>query len=222
MMEETNDDDDDDGYGSFLDEDGAVVAIDDDDDDDDDEGEGGSVEPRVDEEERRRMAEREVELLGIIANEGKSAVEDDAWTGPKVRVYFPDEGSAALARRDWTSTVPRGRIRRAAACRHRTYRTTPRILFCCPARANRDVERILYEMESYRGDGLLMSIMLNPLLVDMGVTGFGMAGRRLRERLIDKSRAAYYLRTCRGALTRAWPRLFTVWKEDESAEGGTP
>jgi hypothetical protein len=96
------------------------------------------------------------------------------------------------------------------------------ILFCCPRASEAEyVERILYETESNRGDGLLMSIMLNPLLVDMGVTGFGMAGRRLRERLIDGLVPAYYLRTLPwGALTRVWPRLFTVWKEDEAVEGG--
>jgi hypothetical protein len=48
-----------------------------------------------------------------------------------------------------------------------------------------------------------------------------MAGRRLRERLIDKLIPAYYLRTLPwGALTRVWPQLFTVWQEDENAEGG--
>ena len=96
------------------------------------------------------------------------------------------------------------------------------VLFCCPRASEAEsVERILYGAESGRGDGLLMSVMLNPLLVDMGVTGFGMAGRRLRERLIDGLVPAYYLRTLPwGALTRVWPRLFTVWKEDESAEGG--
>ena len=61
----------------------------------------------------------------------------------------------------------------------------------------------------------------NPILVDMGVTGFGMAGRMLRERLIDPLPYAYYLRTLQwGALTRVWPRQFSVWQEDESEDAG--
>jgi hypothetical protein len=55
----------------------------------------------------------------------------------------------------------------------------------------------------------------------MGVTGFGMAGRRLRERLIDGLIPAYYLRTLPwGALTRVWPQLFSVWQEDANENSG--
>ena len=216
------DDENDDGYGDFLDEDGAVVSI-----DDGGGGGGGGGEPPAvvvvvaDEEALRRRAEREAELLRIVADEGRAY--GAAWTGPKVRVYFPDEGSAALARRDWTTSVPP--CVEFASCGGVQASDTSSdaiVLFCCPRASEAEsVERILYGAESDRGDGLLMSVMLNPLLVDMGVTGFGMAGRRLRERLIDGLVPAYYLRTLPwGALTRVWPRLFTVWKEDENAEGG--
>jgi hypothetical protein len=100
------------------------------------------------------------------------------------------------------------------------------IIFVCPrASESDDVERILYNAESRTASGgseLLMSIMINPLLVDMGVTGFGMAGRRLRERLIDGLIPAYYLRTLSwGAITCVWPQLFTIWKEDENAIDGS-
>ena len=48
-----------------------------------------------------------------------------------------------------------------------------------------------------------------------------MAGRLLRERLIDPLVNTYYLRTLQwGALTRTWPNAFSVWQEDENAEGG--
>jgi len=165
---------------------------------------------------------REEELLQIIANDGADT-EGAAWTGPKVRIYFPDEGSAALARRDWQSTLPPcveysscGGIRRPDVSKDAI------IMFFCPRASEAEyVEKILYDTEDERGEGLAMSVMVNPLLVDMGVTGFGMAGRRLRERLIDGLIPAYYLRTLPwGAMTRVWPQLFTVWQEDENAEGG--
>jgi hypothetical protein len=48
-----------------------------------------------------------------------------------------------------------------------------------------------------------------------------MAGRMLRERLIDQLQYTYYLRTLAwGALTRQWPALYSVWQEDENAIGG--
>jgi hypothetical protein len=51
--------------------------------------------------------------------------------------------------------------------------------------------------------------------------GFGMAGRLLRERLIDPLVNTYYLRTLTwGALTRSWPNAFAVWQEDENSDGG--
>jgi len=172
-------------------------------------------------EEEIRMAEKEAELLQIIANEGTDP--SSKWAGPKLRIYMPDEGSAALARRDWASTVPPcvefsscGGIQVADVSKDAI------IIFYCPRASEAEfVEEILYKTEEERGDGLRMSVMVNPLLVDMGVTGFGMAGRRLRERLIDGLIPAYYLRTLPwGALTRVWPQLFTVWQEDEEAEGG--
>lgn len=174
-------------------------------------------------EEATQLAERESELLQIIANEG--ADPSIEWTGPTARIYFPDEGSAALARRDWASRVPPcvefascGGVRSPLTDASRD----AVVMFYCPRASEAEsVEEILNDAEATRGDGLKMTVMVNPLLVDMGVTGFGMAGRRLRERLIDGLAPAYYLRTLPwGALTRVWPQLFTVWQEDEEAEGG--
>lgn len=170
---------------------------------------------------KSELEQREEELLEIIANQG--ADPKNIWTGPKIRIYFPDEGSAALARRDWKSEVPAcvdfsscGGVQVADVSNDSV------VVFFCPRASEAEfVEDILYNTEENRGDELMLTVMVNPLLVDMGVTGFGMAGRRLRERLIDGLVPAYYLRTLAwGALTRVWPQLFTVWQEDVYAEGG--
>jgi len=172
-------------------------------------------------EEGNKLAEKETELLKLIANEGIDP--NFEWKGQTLRIYFPDEGSAALARRDWSTQVPPcvqfsscGGVQVADVSKDVI------IIFFCPRASEAEyVEEILYKLEEVRGDELQMSIMVNPLLVDMGVTGFGMAGRRLRERLIDGLIPAYYLRTLPwGALTRVWPQLFTVWQEDENVDGG--
>ena len=172
-------------------------------------------------EEGNKLAMKETELLKLIANEGIDP--NFEWKGQTLRIYFPDEGSAALARRDWSTQVPPcvqfsscGGVQVADVSKDVI------IIFFCPRASEAEyVEEILYKLEEVRGDELQMSIMVNPLLVDMGVTGFGMAGRRLRERLIDGLIPAYYLRTLPwGALTRVWPQLFTVWQEDENVDGG--
>jgi hypothetical protein len=171
-------------------------------------------------EDAEKHSEREAELLRIIASQG---VVSSPWTGPKIRIYFPDEGSAALANRDWRSEVPPCvEFSSCGGMQLADISSDSIIIFFCPRASEAEsVEKILYNTEEVRGDELMMTVMVNPLLVDMGVTGFGMAGRRLRERLIDNLIPAYYLRTLAwGALTRVWPQLFTVWKEDENAEGG--
>lgn len=169
-----------------------------------------------------KLTQREGELMQIIANQGFDPTTD-AWEGAKLRIYFPDEGSAALARRDWKSEVPS--CVEFSACGGVQVADTSKdavVLFFCPRASEAEfVEEILYEMEEKRGDELMLTVMVNPLLVDMGVTGFGMAGRRLRERLIDGLVPAYYLRTLQwGALTRVWPQLFTVWQEDANESTG--
>lgn len=183
----------------------------------------GQSDEEINEEEEAEMVkavEREEELLEIIANQGS---DSSPWEGPKVRIYFPDAGSAALAKRDWKNEVPPCvQFSSCGGILSDDISSDSIIIFFCPRASEAEsVEKILYNAEERRGDDLMMTVMVNPLLVDMGVTGFGMAGRRLRERLIDNLIPAYYLRTLPwGALTRVWPQLFTVWQEDENAEGG--
>jgi hypothetical protein len=156
-----------------------------------------------------------------------------AWKGPTVRIIFPDEGSAALARRDWQSKVPS--CCRFSACggirdtdMNDKNNNDAIVLYYCPKASESDaVEQLLelYETNAASDDStttaLKASIFVNPNLVDMGVTGFGYAGRRLRERLIDTLMSVYYLRTLSwGALTRMYPNAYTVWQEDSNASGG--
>jgi len=151
----------------------------------------------------------------------------EPWKGDVVRIFFPDEGSAALARRDWKNSGPDALV---PPCVQFTSLGGVQIVdktkdviamyFCPRASEAHLVEEVLAKYDDEAREQLF-SVFINPVLVDMGVTGFGMAGRMLRERLIDTIPNAYYLRTLPwGALTRAWPRDFAVWQEDEDAEGG--
>jgi hypothetical protein len=169
--------------------------------------------------------EREAELVKIIVNDGR--LEDFKWEGPVARVYFPDEGNAALARRDWMgekAKVPPC-VEFASCCRTsraaKGVENDALVFFFCPKASESDsVEEILRKTEE-NAPNLRLSAFVNPVLVDMGVTGFGLTGRMLRERLIDPLQFTYYLRTLPwGALTREWPKPYSVWLEDEDQEGG--
>lgn len=178
---------------------------------------------------------RKKELLQIIQNGGRQTNADGTlatWDGPVARIYFPDEGSAALARRDWKPDSPSADEALVPPCVQFSScggvqsmvdnSKDVLVFFFCPKASEAEfVEETLMKCEEQLVDQLQLTVFVNPLLVDMGVTGFGMAGRMLRERLIDPLTPAYYLRTLSwGALTRVWPSQFTVWQEDGNAEGG--
>ena len=159
--------------------------------------------------------------------------DGEEYDGPIVRVYFPDEGNAALARRDWTaangvdlpSCVRFGACGGIRAVTDDVSRDVLVFFFCPKATESDTVEKILQRTELAHAesgsDTKLLTVFVNPNLVDMGVTGFGMAGRMLRERLLDGLENTYYLRTLAwGALTRSWPNAFSLWEEDEAADGG--
>ena len=100
-----------------------------------------------------KLSQREEELMQIITNQGFDPTTD-SWDGAKLRIYFPDEGSAALARRDWKSEVPS--CVEFSACGGVQVADTSKdavILFFCPRASEAEfVEEILYKMEEQRGD----------------------------------------------------------------------
>ena len=181
------------------------------------------------EEQRIEQQQQMRELSEIVRLGGRDpSTVNEPYSGPTVRIYFPDEGSAALARRDWISEVPRCVcFSGCGGYGGSTYSnleddTDSVLLFFCPrASEAKFVESTLLEKEGPSGDAIQLAVFVNPILVDMEVTGFGMAGRMLRERLIDKLTYVYHLRTLPwGALTRVWPSRFSVWREDTDAVGG--
>jgi Domain of unknown function (DUF1995) len=182
--------------------------------------EGGGDDDDDDDDARMQQEKREEELLQIIQNGGRTS---EPWDGPVVRVYFPDEGSAALARRDWSGKHVPACVQ-FSSCggvqQHKIDRDQVVFFYCPRASESDSVEAILARHETMSTD-LKLTVFVNPNLVDMGVTGFGLAGRMLRERLIDPLQHTYYLRTLAwGALTRQWPNAYSVWQEDEGEVGG--
>ena len=141
-------------------------------------------------------------------------------------LFFPDAGAAALARQEWKmddldeAEVPPN-VRVKAFPRDRLDPDDRAVFALCPRAPERDaVEELVNTCE----ETLRPVALLNPYLVDMGTTGYGMAGRLFKERFVDALEPCYYLRTLEwGALARTYPRPYSVWRQcglDEDVEGG--
>jgi Domain of unknown function (DUF1995) len=166
-----------------------------------------------------QRSQLEDEYMDIIQRDGRTS---NQWNGGKARIYFPDEGNAAYAKQTWYGSVP-------ICCEYSSCGGIPVsnisndtvvIFFCPKASESNSIEQIIQRIESETNQ-VQVIVLVNPNLVDMGVTGFGLSGRMLRERLIDPLQYVYYLRTLSwGALTRQYPYMYSVYQEDTNVDGG--
>lgn len=127
--------------------------------------------------------------------------------GLAFKMYFPDAGAAALARRDWGD--PEFSVRGIGEIKGQMEPDDQAYLFVEPSSV--EVTQV-EEMCNQAGDKFV--IMLNPKLEDVATIGIGYAGRQLRERFLSTLEPAYYLRPMAGAvLLRAYPGPWQVWQE---------
>ena len=134
-----------------------------------------------------------------------------AWED-KLRVYFPDAGAAALARRDWGEQPYKIR-----GIRDLNSELTPDdrlILFVEPSAVEvQEVEQICQVAQERP------VVMLNPRLEDVAVVGIGLAARQIRSRFLSTFESCYYLQPLeKAAIFRAFPAPWQVWIE--AAETG--
>lgn len=162
------------------------------------------------------------EYITIINNNGRSP--ETPYNGLYARIYFPDEGNAAYAKQNWVGTVPTGCVQYSSSGGIPIQDITKDAIlffFCPKASESNDIETIIQRIEMSEHHNVKVIVFINPNLVDMGVTGFGLTGRMLRERLINPLQYIYYLRTLSwGALTRQYPYMYSVYQEDVNAIGG--
>ncbi|MEO1591163.1 MAG: DUF1995 family protein [Cyanobacteria bacterium J06632_22] len=126
----------------------------------------------------------------------------------KVRVYFPDAGAAALAKRDWDN--PEFEIRGI------TERVSPlsdedeAILIVSPSAV--EVEAVEQVCQNALDRPV---ILLNPQLENIATIGIGYAGRQLRDRFLSTLESAYHFRPLEGAaVLRQYPGPWQVWRSD--------
>jgi hypothetical protein len=129
--------------------------------------------------------------------------------GLKFKVYFPDAGAAALARRDWGN--PDFSIRGVSEFKGQIESDDEAFLIVAPSAV--EVEQV-EKMSLEAGDRPF--ILLNPRLEDIATIGIGYAGRQLRERFLSKIETCYSLRPLEGIIIlRQYPELWQVWLETE-------
>ena len=121
-----------------------------------------------------------------------------------VKVFFPDTGSAALARRDWGETpfkvTDLGSSR--TAVEDKIAPEDQLFLLINPAAVEVAQVEKLYIASAGRP-----VILLNPRLEDVATIGIGYAGRQLRDRFLSKIECCYYIRPLdTAALFRCYPR----------------
>ncbi len=126
-----------------------------------------------------------------------------------LRVFFPDAGAAALARRDW-GEKPYD-VRGIGELKAAIQPEDQLFLFIEPSSVEvKDVEKLCEQA----GDRPV--ILLNPRLEDIATIGIGYAGRQLRERFLNAIESCYHLRPLDGgAILRAYPDPWQVWLETD-------
>jgi hypothetical protein len=129
--------------------------------------------------------------------------------GFQFKLYFPDAGAAALAKRDWGN--PDFSIRGINEAKGRLEPDDDAFLIIEPSSVEvNDVEEFCNEATGK------FVVMLNPKLEDIATIGIGYAGRQLRERFLSTLESCYYLQPLEGVtIVRAFPGLWQVWGETE-------
>jgi hypothetical protein len=129
-----------------------------------------------------------------------------------LRIFFPDAGAAALARRDWgEKPFP---MRGMKDLNAQIQDNEKLFLFVEPS----SVE--VSQVESLCNDaGDRPVVLFLPRMEDVATIGIGYAGRQLRERFLNQFESCYYLRPIEGAaVLRCYPSPWQIWKELEDGE----
>ncbi|MEM1425180.1 MAG: DUF1995 family protein [Cyanobacteria bacterium P01_H01_bin.130] len=137
----------------------------------------------------------------------------------KLKVFFPDMGAAALAKRNWGDVpfeimdVGSGRT----PVGKRVTEEDGLLIFVEPSAVE-----VLQVEEICNQAGDRPVIFLNPNLEDIATIGIGYAGRQLRERFLSQIQDVYHLAPNSNGyvLAHAYPTLWQVWGEPQTEDEG--
>lgn len=138
---------------------------------------------------------------------------------PRVQMLFADEGTAAYARNNWGDALPSRAVLGSMPRAQLIDGVTVLLLITPQATEVPAVTRLITQVEE-RSPGTLV-LLVNPKLVDMQSTGYGLVGRELRDMVTSTFAVAYALKSyALGASYRVYPGGWSVWKEEAEAAGG--
>ena len=131
--------------------------------------------------------------------------------GSQLKVFFPDAGAAALARRDWGDVpfkildIGTGKV----SVEQQIQPEDEAFLFIAPSAVEvAQVEKLC------EAAGSRPVVLFNPRLEDVSIIGIGYAGRQLRDRFLNGIESCYHIRSLDGAaLFRCYPSPWQVWLE---------
>ena len=164
---------------------------------------------------KKEIEEFELNLANTM-NEGNALLPDKT-----VRIFFPDMGAAALARRDWkmgsaVAEVPTS-VFTANIQNDPLLPSDKLAILLCPLYSEADfVMRVLEMCDSAK----IPCVMINPELINMD-QGYGVRARNMRKTVINTFTTVYKLKTMQhGAIVREWPSGWSLWNEDASKDDG--
>lgn len=137
---------------------------------------------------------------------------------PRIQLLFPDEGTAAYVKQNWDdlpsrticSSMPRAQLAEGVQA----------LVLVAPAATEVPaVQRLIQQVDELAPATVVL--LVNPKLVDMQSTGYGLVGRELRNMVEESFTVSFALKSYPdGALHRLYPDGWAVWREDENVEGG--
>lgn len=127
--------------------------------------------------------------------------------GLQFKVFFPDAGAAALAKRDWDN--PDFTIRGINEIQATVEPDDEAFLIVNPSAVEvADVEKLCNDAQDRP------VIILNPTLEDVSIVGIGYAARQIRERFLSTLTSCYYYRPMPdAAVLRRHPQGWQVWQD---------
>jgi hypothetical protein len=134
--------------------------------------------------------------------------------GDKLKIFFPDAGACALARREWTGVpykIEDMGMSRTASIQSKVQPEDEIFLFVSPTSLEiPQLEQICQVI------GNRPFIILNPRLDEAGAVGIGYTARQTRVRFISTIESCYYLRPIleEAAVFRSYPGTWEIWVEN--------
>jgi len=138
---------------------------------------------------------------------------------PRLQLLFPDEGTAAYVKQNWKNLPTRTQC--TSLPRAKLVEGVQALVLVAPAATEVPaVQRLIQQVDENAPTTIVL--LINPKLVDMQSTGYGLVGRELRTMVEETFSIAFALKSYPdGALYRLYPEGWSVWREDENAADGS-